>query len=310
MKILIVLPPFFPATDVGATIKQILPDAEITTSTGFEQSSAEVLVATTFTKVDEELVSKFPSLKFVQIASTGYDNVDTEALRKRGVKLSNIPTANKESVAEHVITVALAQLKNLLYFHNEIVSGNWPFLTNSTELMGKTFGIVGMGAIGKRLAERLLYFGANTIYFDPVKIPEEEEENLGISYSDMNSLLSKSDIISLHVPLTKETDRFIGEKEFEMMKNAAIFINTSRGEVVDEPALVKAIRSKGIRACIDVYSHEPPDPESDLFKAPNVIFSPHIAGVTVESQQRFITDTIANVLKYVQGLEPSYQVLR
>ena len=303
------MPPFFPAAEVDATIRQILPDAEITTSTDFDKSNAEVLVATTFTSLDEELVSKFPDLKFVQIASTGYDNVDTDALRKRKVKLSNIPTANKESVAEHVITVALAQLKNLLYFHNEIVSGNWPFLTNSTELMGKTFGIIGMGAIGKRLAERLLYFGTNTIYYDPVRFPEEEEENLGISYSDMNGLLSRSDIISLHVPLTKETDRFIGEKEFSSMKDAAIFINTSRGEVVDEPALVKAIRSKGIRACIDVYSQEPPDPKGDLFKVPNVIFSPHIAGVTVESQQRFITDTIANVLKYVQGLEPSYQVL-
>lgn len=309
MKILIILPPFFPATSVEATIKQILPDAEITTNTDFGQNNAEVLVATTFTKVDEQLVSKFPNLKFVQIASTGYDNVDAETLRKRGVKLSNIPTANKESVAEHVIAVALAQLKNLLYFHNEIVNGNWPFLTNSTELMGKTFGIIGMGAIGKRLAERLLYFGVNTIYSDPVRIPEEEEENLGVSYAPMDELLRRSDIVSLHVPLTKETDRFIGEKEFNLMKDAAIFINTSRGEVVDEPALIKAIKSKGVRACIDVYSQEPPDPRSELFKVPNVIFSPHIAGVTVESQQRFIADTISNVLKYVQGLEPSYQVL-
>lgn len=309
MNILIILPPFFPTSEVEATISQILPDAEITTSTDFEKNDSEVLVATTFTKVDENLISKFPNLKFVQIASTGYDNVDTNALKKRKVKLSNIPTANKESVAEHVITMALAQLKNLFYFHNEIVNGNWPFLTNSTELMGKAFGIIGMGAIGRRLAERLLYFGTNTSYFDPVRIPVEDEENLGVTYSSLEGILGKSDIISLHVPLTKETDRFIGVREFDQMKDGAIFINTARGEVVDEPALVNAIKSKGIRACIDVYSFEPPDPTGELFKVPNVIFSPHIAGVTVESQQRFITDTIANVLKYVQGLEPMYQVL-
>lgn len=309
MDILIILPPFFPASDVEATISQILPDAKITTDTEFQKSDSEVLVATTFTKVDEALISKFPNLKFVQIASTGYDNVDTDALKKRNVKLSNIPTANKESVAEHVITMALAQLKNLLYFHNEIVNGNWPFLTNSAELMGKNFGIIGMGAIGRRLAERLLFFGTNTSYYDPVRIPEEDEENLGVSYSSMDDILKKSDIISIHVPLTSGTDKFMGEKQFSLMKDGSIFINTARGEVVDEAALVKAIKSKGIRACIDVYSSEPPNSGSELFKAPNVIFSPHIAGVTVESQQRFITDTIANVLKYVQGLEPSYQVL-
>ncbi len=309
MNILIILPTFFPTSEVNATIKQILPDAEITTSTDFEKNDSEVLVATTFTKVDESLISKFPNLKFVQIASTGYDNVDIDALKRRKVKLSNIPSANKESVAEHVITMALAQLKNLLYFHNEIISGNWPFLTNSTELMGKTFGIIGMGAIGRRLAERLLYFGANTTYYDPDRVPEEDEENLGITYMPMDDVLKKADIISLHVPLTKDTDKFIGEKQFSLMKDGAIFINTARGEVVDESALVNAIKSKGIRACIDVYAHEPPNPDSELFKVPNVMFSPHIAGVTVESQQRFITDTIANVLKYVQGLEPSYQVL-
>lgn len=309
MNILIVLPQFFPTSEVDATIRQILPTAEITTSTDFEKKDSEVLVATTFTKVDESLVSKLPNLKFVQIASTGYDNVDTELLRRRKVKLSNIPTANKESVAEHVITLALAQLKNLLYFHNEIINGNWPFLTNSTELMGKTFGIIGMGAIGKRLAERLLYFGTNIIYHDPVRLTPEEEENFGVTYATMDELLRKSDIISIHVPLTTGTDKFIGEREFGLMKEGAIFINTARGEVVHEPSMVKAIKSRGIRACIDVYPQEPPEPKSELFRVPNVLFSPHIAGVTVESQQRFITDTIANVLKYVQGLEPSYQVL-
>lgn len=308
MKVLVVLPPFMPTDEIKATLKQVLPDAEVVTDTGFEEDDSEVLVATTFTPVDANLVSKLPNLKFVQIASTGYDNVDTDALKGKGVHLSNIPVANKESVAEHVIAMALAQLKNIMYFHNEIVKGNWPFLTNSMELMGKTFGIVGMGAIGRRLAERLLYFGTNTIYYDPVKLSEEEEEILGVTSSDLDSLLEKSDLISIHVPLDRNTEKFISEKQFSRMKDGAIFINTARGEVVDEAALASAIRSKGIRACIDVYTVEPPDPESELFKLDNIIFSPHIAGVTIESQQRFITETVSNVLKYVQGLEPQYRV--
>lgn len=308
MKVLVVLPAFLPLDEITGTLKQVLPDAEVITDTEFDENSSEVLVATTFTPVDRKLISRLPNLKFVQIASTGYDNVDTEALKEKGVHLSNIPVANKESVAEHVIAMALAQLKNLMYFHNEIVRGNWPFLTNSMELMGKTFGIVGMGAIGKRLAERLLFFGTNTIYYDPVKLSEEEEETLGVASSGLDGLLEKSDVISIHVPLNSKTEKFISGKEFSMMKDGAIFINTARGEVVDEEALVSAIKSKGIRACIDVYTVEPPDPESEITKLDNVIFSPHIAGVTIESQQRFIIETVSNVMKYVQGLEPQYKV--
>ncbi len=308
MNVLIILPSFLPTDEIKATLKQVLPNAEVITDTDFMENSSEVLVATTFTPVNEQLVSRMPNLKFVQIASTGYDNVDTDAMKKRGIHLSNIPTANKESVAEHVITMALAQLKNLMYFHGEIVKGNWPFLTNSMELMGKTFGIIGMGAIGRKLAERLLFFGTNTIYYDPVKITEEEEEVLGVSYADMNTLLRKADIVSLHVPLNSHTDKFMSEKQFSLMKDGAIFINTARGEVVDQEALIKAIRKKGVKACIDVYADEPPDPKSEIFTLDNVLFSPHIAGVTIESQQRFITETVSNVLKYVQGLEPQYRV--
>ena len=309
MKVLILLPPFLPVTEISKIINQILPDSEIVTDINFGSKNSEVLVATTFTLIGKEIIDRLPNLKFIQIASTGYDNVDLIALKERGIKLSNIPTANKESVAEHVLAMVLSQLKNLMHFHNEIVKGNWPFLTNSMELMGKTFGIIGMGAIGKKLAERLLFFGTDTIYYDIVKLSEEEEEILGVRYAGLDEIFSRSDIISVHVPLTDENDRFISKKRFDMMKDGSIFVNTSRGELVDEDALINAVKSKGIRACIDVYSTEPPDPDSELFKLDNAIFSPHIAGVTIESQQRFITETVANVLKYVQGLQPLYGVL-
>ncbi|MCL5782376.1 MAG: 2-hydroxyacid dehydrogenase [Candidatus Thermoplasmatota archaeon] len=309
MKVLIILPPFLPVDDIRKIIRQILPDGEILTSTDFTEHNAEVLVATTFTRIDRNLISRLPGLKMIQISSTGYDNVDQDAVKSRKIMLCNIPAANKESVAEHVIAMALAHLKNLIHFHNEILKGNWPVLTNSMDLAGKTFGIIGMGAIGRKLAERLLYFGTNTIYYDPVRLQEEDEEFLGLKFYALEELLAKSDIISLHVPLTPETRNFIAGKQFNIMKDGSIFINTSRGEVVDEASMIKAIQSKGIRAGIDVYTQEPPDFSSDLFRLDNVIFSPHIAGVTVESQQRFITETVSNVMKYVQGLQPLYRVL-
>ncbi len=308
MKVLSILPPFLPVEEISNALGQVIPDNEILTSTEFESNDAEVLVVTTFTKVDGSLLSKMPKLRFVQVASTGYDNVDIQAIREKNLILSNIPTANKESVAEHVIAMALAQLKNVMHFHNEIVRGNWPILTNSRELKGRTFGVVGMGAIGRRLAERLLYFGTNTVYFDPVRLSEDDEESLGVTYAELDNLLEESDIISFHVPLSNQTKGMIGEDAIEKMRPGTILINTSRGEIIDESALVKGIKSRGILACIDVFSEEPPDFNSELFKLDNVIFSPHIAGVTVESQQRFIRDTVSNVLKFIQGLDPLYRV--
>ena len=309
MKSLAILPPYLPIDDIKKTVQQIFPDLEIVTDVEFEKHDAEALVVTTFTPVGKDLVDRFSSLKFVQVASTGYDNVDVNYLKNRGIMLSNIPVANKETVAEHVLTMALAFQKNLLFFDSEIRRGNWPMLTNSTEMQGKVFGIIGMGAIGARLAERLVPFGAGLVYHDINRLPEEEEERLGLTYMELEDLLESSDIVSLHIPLTEQTRNLIGEKEFSRMKEGSILINTSRGEVVDEKALVEAIKKKGIKAGIDVYSSEPPDFSSELFSLDNVIFSPHIAGVTIESQQRFITETVSNILRYSQGIDPLYRVV-
>ena len=309
MKVLAILPPFLPIDEIERAVGAILPGIEIRTDTDFESSDCEVLIVTTFTPVDSGLLGKMPNLKFIQVASTGYDNVSISVLKEKGIRMSNIPVANKESVAEHVIALVLAFLKNLIFFDRTLREGNWPMLTNSRELSGKVFGIVGMGAIGKRLAERLLYFGVKIVYYDPVRLQEAEEEMLGARFLDLSTLLGESDIISIHLPLTEETKGMFGADAFSGMKDGAIFINTSRGEIVDEAALIDAIKRKGIQAGLDVYPREPPDFSSELFRLDNVIFSPHIAGVTMESQRRFITETVSNVLKYVQGIEPLYRVV-
>ena len=309
MKAMAILPAFLPIDEIKASIGQILPDLEVRTDSDFDRSEADVLVVTTFTRVDGELLGKFPSLKFLQVASTGYDNVELDAVRNRGVMLSNIPVANKESVAEHVIAMTLSLLKDMRFLDSELRSGNWPMITGSRELKGKTFGIVGMGAIGIRLAERLLPFEVGMVYHDVRRLPEEREQNLGLTYLPLERLLGVSDVISIHVPLTKDTEKMFSSSAFREMKDGSILINTSRGEVVDEQALVDAVKGKGIRAGLDVFPTEPPDFSSELFRLHNVIFSPHIAGVTVESQQRFITETVSNVLRYAQGVDPLYRVL-
>ena len=308
MKAMAILPAFLPIDEIKASIEQILPDLEVRTDSDFDRSEADVLVVTTFTRVDGELLGKFPSLKFLQVASTGYDNVELDAVRNRGVMLSNIPVANKESVAEHVIAMTLSLLKDMRFLDSELRSGNWPMITGSRELKGKTFGIIGMGAIGIRLAERLLPFEVGMVYHDVRRLPEEREQNLGLTYLPLERLLEVSDVISIHVPLTKDTEKMFSSSAFRKMKDGSILINTSRGEVVDEQALIEAVKGKGIRAGLDVFPTEPPDFSSELFRLDNVIFSPHIAGVTVESQQRFITETVSNVLRYAQGVDPLYRV--
>ncbi|MGC8505569.1 MAG: 2-hydroxyacid dehydrogenase [Thermoplasmata archaeon] len=302
------MPPFLPIEDIKRTAAAILPDIEIITDLDFKTNESEVLIATTFTKIDKQVLDKFKNLKFLQIASTGYDNVDTAEVKRRKIILCNSPTSNKESVAEHVIGMVLYFLKDFKFLDNELRNGNWPVLTASRDLKGKTFGIIGMGAIGKRLAERLAVFGAGIIYYDEYRLREEMEDDLGVTFVSLKELISSSDIISIHVPLTDGTRGMISKKEFESMKPGCIFINTSRAEVVVTQDLINALKSGKIKAGIDVYDREPPDFTSDLFRTENTLFSPHIAGVTIESQGRFIEETVSNVIRFLQGVEPLNRV--
>jgi len=309
MKYITVLPEFIPMEEVKATVSQILPEMEIVNDLSQDKYDAEVLVATTFTKLSKRELEKFPNLKFIQIASTGYDNVDISYVEEKGIALCNIPIANKQSVAEHVIAFSLVFLKDMMFLNQEMKNGNWPMLTGSKDLEGKAFGIVGMGMIGIQLAKRLLPFNVTILYYDIRRMKEEDEEKYGLNYMELDDLIKNADIISIHLPLTDKTRGMFGEREFSMMKDGAIFINTARGEIVDMTALLKAIKTKGIKAGLDVFPEEPPDFNSEIFKMDNVIVSPHIAGVTLESQQRFLTETISNVLRYAQGLDPLYRVL-
>jgi phosphoglycerate dehydrogenase-like enzyme len=304
----ILLPEFIPLEQIKQSVDAVLPGTGVFHDTEFKGSNSKVLVVTTFTKVDAEVVSKMPNLKFVQVASTGYDNVDEALLKSKGVALSNIPIANKESVAEHVIMMALALLRGLVPLDAEIKAKSWPNLTQGRELKDKIFAIIGMGAIGTKLAERLLPFEVSMVYYDVVRRPQDFEQRLGITFYPLDDCLRMADIVSVHLPLTDETKGMFSEEKLSLMKEGCIFINTSRAEIVDEGALVRAVKSGTITAGIDVFPQEPPDFHSELFGLRGVIFTPHSAGATVESQERFLLETMRNVLRYVQGVEPLYRV--
>jgi phosphoglycerate dehydrogenase-like enzyme len=224
--------------------------------------------------------------------------------------VANIGGANAVSVAEHTVMLALMLLKRAVYAHSKLVGGQWTqgeLMNVIGEIYGKTWGVLGMGRIGREVAARALAFGAKVIYYDVVR--REEVEKLGVEYRPFNRLLAESDILSIHVPLTPDTKGMIGERELRMMRPTAILINVSRGEVTDEEALARAVREGWIAGVgVDVFSVEPPPPDHPLLQAAregfNVVVTPHIGGATSEARMRIINVTIENVVRALAGLRP------
>ena len=261
--------------------------------------------------IDREMIAHMKKVKLIQQPSTGYDHIDIDAAREAGIPVANIGGANSISVAEHTIAMALVLLKRMFQAHVKTQQGIWAqqefFDLGVYELYNKVWGIIGMGRIGREVAKRVKAFGAKVVYYDIVRLSEDEEKELGVEFRPLMRLLSESDIVSVHVPLTPETRNMIGEKELRRMKPTAILINTARGEVVDEEALAKAIKNKWIfGAGVDVYSEEPPKRDHPLLqlKDENIITTPHLAGATNEARNRIIATSVTNVLRVLMGGKP------
>ena len=262
-------------------------------------------------KIDEKMVKVMKNVKLIQQPSTGYDNIDIEACKRYGIPVANIGGANATSVAEYTIMVSLALLRRLIYAHEKTRSGEWiqwELMNLGTyDLSGKTWGIIGLGRIGKEVAKRIKSFDVRVLYYDKIRSSNEVERELKIEYRELPRLLRESDVVSIHVPLTPETRHMISEKELRMMRPGAILINPSRGEIVDEEALAKALREGWLGgAAVDVYSVEPPSKDHPLLKLENVnlILTPHIAGATSDSRARIIDVSIKNIIKVLKGLPP------
>lgn len=236
--------------------------------------------------VNREVMEAAPELKVIGRTGVGYDSVDVEAATDFGIPVIITPGANNRAVAEHSLTLMLALSKNLVEAQVETAKGNWAIRDahKQFELYGKRAGIIGLGRIGKDTASLCQGIGMSVAAYDPF-LNREQVEALGYEYfSDYEELLKVCDVISIHVPLTEQTENMIGAKQFDLMKNTAIVINCSRGGIINEPDLIQALNEGKIAgAGLDVFVGEEIHPGNPLLDAKNLIFSPHSAAQTREA---------------------------
>lgn len=254
------------------------------------------------TKVTAELLEHAPHLKIVVRVGVGLDNVDLEAASRRGVLVANTPRATTRSVAEHTLALMLAASRNLLEAGISIREGRWEKKRLiGRELQGKVVGLVGVGRIGSAVARLCRVLGMEVVGHDPQLTPEMAAD-LGVTLMDLETLLSRSDIISLHVPLTEETRHMINHQAFARMKEGVILVNCARGGIVDEKALLEALEAGRVAmAALDVFEVEPPPPDYPLLHHPRVIATPHIAAQTEEAQRRAALEAADKIIATLGG---------
>lgn len=274
-------------------------------------SDAEYLVGFVDMLVNEALYEAAPKLKLIQMLSAGYDRADVAAAQRARVPVANNGGANSVAVSEHALMLMLAVSRRTVWQHASVSAGRWR--GNNTprlhELRSKTLGIVGLGSIGKKTARLGLAFGMTVHYYDIVRLSEDAEDALGVRFRLLRELVRNSDIISLHVPLNETTEKLIGAEEIGMMKDSAILINTSRGPVVDETALHKALTTGGIAAAgLDVFEQEPPPTDHPFFALDNVVLTAHLAGPTFESNEARLRNAFDNVQRVARGEDPLWVI--
>jgi glyoxylate reductase len=267
---------------------------------------SEALVSLLTDQIDGKVMDSIgKNLKIIANYSVGFDNIDLEAAKARGIVVTNTPEVMTQSVAEHAMGLILACARRIVEgdrFVREKKYEGWdPELLLGPEIAGKTLGIVGIGRIGSALAYIGYHgFGMKIVYSDIAR-NEEIERNLQADHMSLNTLLERSDFISLHVPLLDTTRHMIGSDEFKMMKKSAILVNTARGAIVEEKALVHALESGEIFAAgLDVFENEK-TPEDNLLKLNNVVLTPHIASSTHEARQSMAVCVAENIIEVLNG---------
>ncbi len=258
--------------------------------------------------IDAPLLAKAAQLKMIANFGVGYNNIDVEAATALGIMVSNTPDVLTDATADLTMALILGIGRRVVEADRHTRDGKFrfwaPFYFLGHEVSGKTLGIVGLGRIGRAVARRAAGFDMNIVYYHRRPLAPDEAERLGVRYMALNDLLETADFISLHVPLTSETRHLIGAGELSCMKSSAFLINTARGPVVDETALVEALqRGRIAGAGLDVYEHEPALTPG-LTDLPNAVLLPHVGSATMETRRRMADLAVDNLLIGLTGQVP------
>ncbi|WP_037809935.1 2-hydroxyacid dehydrogenase [Streptomyces sp. NRRL S-1448] len=312
-NVLAVISPHVGGRAAGAALAGVFPgQARVTVVESTDEDPAALAAAhviiTGLGPVTAEHLAAAPELELVQCASHGFDYVDLAAARERRVPVCTIGSsgAEKQNVAEQTFALMLALAKQLVPAHTALTEADWalPRLQQSiTELSGKTLGIIGLGHIGAEVARRAVAFDMGVVYAGPRPVDPETAARLGgARHVDLDELLRTSDYVSLHAPLTEATRHLLDAERLALLKPTAFVINTARGGLIDQDALADALAAGTLAgAGIDVFDPEPPTAALRLLKAPNVVLSPHVAGVTRETLVRIALAAVQNVLTHLEG---------
>jgi glyoxylate reductase len=273
-----------------------------------EAAEADGLLTLLTDEIDAELMDAAPRLRAVSNYAIGYDNVDVKAATERGIMVCHTPGILTDTTADFAFTLLACVSRRVVEAVQYVRTGQWktwgPMLCLGHDLHGATLGLVGLGRIGSAVAKRATGFEMRVLYYDVERVPALEED-LGVVYSDLESLLARSDFVSLHTPLTSETHHLIGARELRLMKRSAILVNTSRGPVIDQEALYEALVSGEIAgAGLDVTDPEPIDPEDPLLQLDNCVVVPHIASASIATRTLMATMAAENLVAALQGRMP------
>ncbi|WP_425623194.1 2-hydroxyacid dehydrogenase [Brevibacillus borstelensis] len=259
-------------------------------------------------KINASVLEKAPRLRVVSNIAVGYDNLDLPALTARGILATNTPDVLTETTADLTFALLMAAARRVPEADRFVKNGQWnewlPSLMLGKDVHGATIGIVGMGRIGEAVARRAKGFDMNILYFNRSRKPEAEKA-LGVQFTSLDDLLSRSDYVVVMTPLTPETEGLIGERELALMKSDAILINTSRGRVVDEQALIRSLTERRIGgAGLDVFQMEPTPKDNPLLSLPHVVTLPHIGSATRETREKMALKAARNMLAGLFGERP------
>lgn len=272
----------------------------------------EVLVPNFSFHTDKEIIDRGEKLELISNYGVGYNNIDVDYAARKGIAVTNIPNTTCEPTAEMAFALLLAAGRRIGYYDRKLREHkaiDWSvYGAAGVPVFGKTLGIIGMGRIGQALARRAVASGMSIVYHNRNRLRKEIEEKYGAKYLTLDELLQTADYISLNAPSTPQTLKMIGEAQLAMMKSDAIFINTARGNMVDEKALAKALKEGSIRAAgLDVFENEPKIlPE--LLELDNVVLAPHAGTRTVEDRNRMAQEMMQNIIGFYEGTFPVSRV--